>query len=282
MKNILMLVVLLFSIVEAENSILKKQSKVKQYFTKEAERYTVECEQGKLEECNKLGNLYNTGMGVSQDMDKAIQFLGIACNGNISYACTNLGIKYRVDFFGVEKDNAKAVEYFLKAVKLYEKACDSRYGSMSCLKVVNICNIDNKIKESYIDLATSYVKSCANGDMKQCFKLGRWYDEGIGVERNTSKAMELYEKSCDGKVARGCNEAAKKYNSKDKAKSFSLFFKSSEMNDGEGFRNIGLKYANGSNNDINYTKAKYFLKKACDLKDIVGCTYYDTLSAQGY
>lgn len=315
MKRVPILIILLFTLAQAEDSLLKKQTKVKQYFTKEAGRYTAECNQGNLEACNKLGNLYNSGMGVKQDLAKSVELFGRACQGNIPYACTNLGIKYRVDFFGVKQDNAKAVEYFSKAcsmgdpngchmlavmyydgieverdyskaVKLYEKACDSIYGSMSCYEVIKICNIDNNIKESYIDLALSYARSCENNDMQGCFKLGRWYDLGIGVERNSSKAMELYEKSCDGKVARGCNEAGKEYsqsrNPEDKAKGFNLFLKSSEMNDGEAFRNIGLIYAKDSNIDQNYTKAKEFLKKSCELKDIVGCSYYDTFSAQGY
>ncbi|QOY54018.1 sel1 repeat family protein [Candidatus Sulfurimonas marisnigri] len=314
MKSVPILIVLLFMLVQAEDSLLKNQTKIKHYFTKEAERYTTECNQGNLEACNKLGNLYNSGMGVKQDVAKSIELFSRACQGNIPYACTNLGIKYRVDFLGVKKDNAKAVEYFSKAcsmgdsngchrlavmyydgievekdyskaVKLYEKACNSVYGSISCYSVVKICNLDNSIKESYIDLASSYTKSCEKDDMQGCFKLGQWYDKGIGVERNTSKAMELYEKSCDGKIARGCNEAGKKYsqsrNPEDKAKGFNLFLKSSEMNNAEAFRYIGLTYT-GNNIDQNYTKAQEFLKKSCELKDIVGCSYYDTLSAQGY
>ena len=69
MKNILMLV-LLYTFVQAEDSLLEKQTRIKQYFTKEAERYTTECNQGDVEACNKLGNLYQGGIGVKQDLIK--------------------------------------------------------------------------------------------------------------------------------------------------------------------------------------------------------------------
>jgi TPR repeat protein len=67
--------------------------------------------------CVDLGVYYAQGIGVAQDMTKAIELWRRACNGGIAGGCMNLGMAYDQGF-GVTRDAAQAAA-------LYRKACQS-------------------------------------------------------------------------------------------------------------------------------------------------------------
>ena len=52
-------------------------------------------------------------------------------------------------------------------------------------------------------------KACENNIATACFELGELYREGIGVESDSSKAIEYYNKACDGGFDTGCSELEK-------------------------------------------------------------------------
>ena len=47
-------------------------------------------------------------------------------------------------------------------------------------------------------------KACDSGNMRACFNLGIMYEYGNGVEKDFSKAAELFKKACDGGDMNGC------------------------------------------------------------------------------
>jgi len=77
------------------------------------------------------------------------------------------------------------------------------------------------------------------------------YNLGQGVKQDYFKAVELFQKACDGGDAAGCY-------------------------------NLGIMYMNGQGVKQDYAKAKELFGKACDMKLQSGCDGYRILNEKGY
>ncbi|CAA6815051.1 MAG: Unknown protein [uncultured Sulfurovum sp.] len=45
---------------------------------------------------------------------------------------------------------------------------------------------------------------CEKGKMEACYNLGLMYAQGEGITKNKAKAIELFQKACDGGIEEGC------------------------------------------------------------------------------
>ena len=54
-------------------------------------------------------------------------------------------------------------------------------------------------------------KACDGGNMLGCTNLGVMYTNGNGVEKDFSKAAQLFKKACDGGEVRGCTNLGVMY-----------------------------------------------------------------------
>ncbi|GAA9062067.1 hypothetical protein BTM312_01900 [Helicobacter pylori] len=63
----------------------------------------------------------------------------------------------------------------------------------------------------------------------------------------------------------------KSYEKQDFSKAKGYFEKACDLKDGRGCKNLGALYYYGKGVEKNLTKASYFYSKACDLKDGMGC-----------
>ena len=89
-------------------------------------------------------------------------------------------------------------------------------------------------------------KACDGGEMLGCTNLGVMYANGNGVEKDFSKAVELYKKACDGGNMHGC-------------------------------RNLVVMHTNGNGVEKDFSKAAELFKKACDGGEMNGCRSLDTI-----
>ena len=96
-----------------------------------------------------------------------------------------------------------------------------------------------------------FQKACDGGDASGCSDLGVLYANGQGVKQDYFKAVELYQKACDGGHA-------------------------------SGFYNLGVSYANGQGVKQDKSKAKQLFGKACDMRLQQGCEAYRILNEQGH
>ena len=102
-------------------------------------------------------------------------------------------------------------------------------------------------KNNYQKAAELYQKACDGGVALGCAASGTLYADGKGVRQDYQKAAELYQKACDGGMAYGCG-------------------------------NLGIVYAK----QRNYSAAKKYYGKACDLKLPLACDRYKELNEKGY
>ncbi len=63
----------------------------------------------------------------------------------------------------------------------------------------------------------------------------------------------------------------KSYEKQDFSKAKGYFEKACDLNNGGGCSNLGVLYQNGQGVEKNLTKAAYFYSKACELKEGDGC-----------
>lgn len=61
-----------------------------------------------------------------------------------------------------------------------------------------------KKRKSYGKAAEFYRKACKIGYTSGCSRLGSMYAKGIGVDKNSTEALKLYRKACDGRDPNGC------------------------------------------------------------------------------
>ena len=62
----------------------------------------------------------------------------------------------------------------------------------------------NGVEKDFSKASELYKKACDGGNMQGCGHLGFMYEYGNGVEKNEQKAVELYKKACDGGEMNAC------------------------------------------------------------------------------
>jgi len=93
-------------------------------------------------------------------------------------------------------------------------------------------------------------KSCNNGNMSSCSKLGTRYTKGTSVARNDRLAVEWFRKACDGGYATGCS-------------------------------NLGYMFRHGRGVPRDENRAMDLYRKACDAGSTYGCANVGYMNRQG-
>ena len=122
------------------------------------------------------------------------------------------------------------------------KNCQEREAgeAWACTSLVITDDRGEKAEELY--------RQACNKEGLGCFILGQMYRKGEGVTQDDFKAVELFQKACDGQDASGCI-------------------------------GLGVEYAVGHGVRQSVEDALTFYGKACDLKDANGCKFYAELKA---
>lgn len=182
--------------------------------------YQREIEMGYRDAYCNLGQIYLEGTGVSKDYQKARKLFESAILDDEHYgdgysgrlkdnALCYLGVIYR-DGLGVEVNREKALDYLMQSTH-------NGYGpTISYYELGNFYFAENKYEEAlkyYREARSNSFDHVADGkytwlneiSTKACYKLGVIFDEGLGVEKNTIKAIEYMTEA----ASRGSNEAKK-------------------------------------------------------------------------
>lgn len=111
------------------------------------------------------------------------------CNKGNSTACFRVGERYRT----VERDNKKALEFFVKA-------CDDGYMTGCTNGGILLAMKGTPYSKDFKQARKMFDKACEAGEDKSCFNLGTLnYKEG-----RQSKAIEYYKKACNMGNQGGC------------------------------------------------------------------------------
>ena len=156
------------------------------------------------------------------------------------------------------------------------------------LGVVGCNPAEMTVEQLRVATPEELTKACQQGDAGACGYLGVSYDNGEGVAQDKSKAVELYQKACDGQFARntsrvkfagGCFNLGMMYEGgkgvkQDDFKAAEFYRKSCDGRNKFGCNNLGVMYEFGKGVRQSREDALKFFGKACDLKEERGCTNY--------
>lgn len=184
---------------------------------------------------------------------------------------------------GVAKDTNEAAKWFRKSVEHLSsddirKSADQTYQKASagdseaqytCGSVAWAMKDDIAgQKESLINQAVYwYAKSAEQGNTKAQVNLGFMYLNGIGVEKDASKAVKLLSAASEKNDAKAQYFLGLAYLhgdgiEKNENKSFALFKKSAEQGQVDAQTELGFAYSLGQGVEVNMAEALKWFKKA--------------------
>ena len=145
---------------------------------------------GNPEAAGQLGELYQLAFNGyelrgGKDYEKAMAWDRIAADLGNPRGYTNMGILY-YNGWGVEQDMETAISYFTTATE---------QGDM---KGPRYLGLSYEAVEDYENAAKYYEAAYNTGDITGGEKLARLYLDGLGVEQDAAKALEIYENTVAG------------------------------------------------------------------------------------
>lgn len=196
-----------------------------QDFKKAFEYYQIAADLKVPEAIYNLGLCYHEGNGTEQDFEAAFSCMQAASESNNPLAWSFLGYYYG-NGIGVDKDSAKAFEFFKKASENNDATAMYNlgyyYSKGDCIEKDFFAALDyyekayqKGIEKALINIGEIYIEQKEFGKAKEKFNealksaspeivsygkygLGLLYLEGLGVERDFEKAVELFEESGKG------------------------------------------------------------------------------------
>ena len=131
-----------------------------------------------------IGVLHEKGLGVPQDVVKAMQWFERAAEGGESAALHNIGIIYR-DGRGVPQDLAEAAKWFLKAAKNGDSHGRLQLG----LATIGGLGVPKNVGDG-----VELIRKAANdNNPSAALELGTMYRQGRHVKQDSGKAVGWYE-----------------------------------------------------------------------------------------
>ena len=142
---------------------------------------------------------YQTGNFGLKDEAKAVQFFVRASELHDAMGALSAGRCYQ-EGIGVTVDNKQALEHF-------SRACDLQNG-YGCYKAAHLYAIGAGVEKS-VDQSSAFLeKGCNLDDASSCLFLGQQYLHGLGKEQSTAQAKALFAKACELKSEKACAYAA--------------------------------------------------------------------------
>lgn len=154
--------------------------------------------------------------------------------------------------------------------KFDEKAGDAREELAKILETVSIDALARK----------------AETDGRAALLLGWVYFFDEGTEQYFMRAAEMFEKSCDRGIARGCQNLAFLYASgkgleRDYSEAVRLYRQACAGGNMAGCANLGVMYESGTGVDQDYAEAVRLYGQACDGGGMLGCNNLGVMYDRG-
>jgi uncharacterized protein len=203
----------------------------------------------------KLGTLYYDGLGTKKNTKKGLELMKDAAEKGSGTAMNILAKLYFDGSEVIEVDFDEALEYA-------EMGADAGFPESA-----NVAGSIYFVRKDY-DNAAPYLETAADeGIALAQLCLGRMYEDGLGVEKDTYKAIELYKKAIEGEQYTAANNLGRLYLDGDGVpldytKAYHYFEKAHEAGVGIASFNLGMMYKKGNGVDKNKAIAENFFKAA--------------------
>ncbi len=210
----------------------------------------------------RMGWLYERGIGVPQDFQKAMMWYEKAMANGDTSAIARVGWMYELGM-GVERDYAKAARYYNEAIRAGNALGYAFLGW--------IYETGKGVTLDRLKARALYEKGAEMGNYLAMSRLGFTYQVGWGLDRDEKKAVELYQKCVDHGEPLSMTRLGHMYNlgqgglEVDHKKALALLRESERYNVPASFAFLGFMYENGWAVDRDYAEARKLYEKAAGL-----------------
>ncbi len=133
--------------------------------------------------CHYMGVAYYFGLGVEQDVEKALHWYTLGAEAGDIVCCTELAKMYKLGIL-VPRDSAKAVAYMLQA---------ARGGNSSAIVMLAWCYLTGDGVEKNPSKGVRLLQQGARLKNSEAYYwLGYCYGRGYGVEKDEKEALGMY------------------------------------------------------------------------------------------
>lgn len=135
------------------------------------------------EALNLVAYMYNHGLGVSKNAEKAFMCYMKSAESGLAIAQFNVGLAYEQGN-GILKNLPEAVKWYRKAAEQEDADAEAKMGYLT----VNGIGIGKNYKEAM----KWYQRAAEHGDYDSYADIGMMYSRGDGVKRNLNHAVQYY------------------------------------------------------------------------------------------
>jgi TPR repeat protein len=249
--------------VEVEEALQRAMAlRMKGDFTAMIKEMSTLADKGYARAQHKMGWIYERGLGVPQDYQKAKEwYTKAATNGDVD-AIASIGWLYEHGW-GVEKSYEKAAEHYQHAIDSGSTAGIARMGYLH--------ETGKGVQLSKDKAAELYQLAIDKGNLHGQARLGLLYQLGEGVRKNERKAVVVYTHAID----HGYPLAMKRLSmmhirgiggaSKDHDRAIALLREAIKYKLPATYAYMGFMYLNGYGVKQDYDEAKKYLEKGAEM-----------------
>ena len=159
-------------------------------------------EQKQAKDLYEVGQRYRKGIKVMVNVAKAVEFYALAAKQNFPPALHKLGALYALGDGGLPMDKAKAIQYYRSAGEYPPAQCDL------AVELISGDNPDGNEVEGF----ALFERAAAQGHVRSISNCAYCYERGIGVGKDTTKAVELFIQSGELGYSTGLYNVGSCYN----------------------------------------------------------------------
>ena len=261
---------------DAINGLNEKVDAKLGYDTEAENKYLDDALAGNAEAQYNLAECYYEGeLGLEKDYAKAVEWYTKAAEQGHAQAQNNLGDCYDGGD-GVAQDYSKAVEWYRKAAEQGNAVAQNNLG---------LCyEGGDGVAQDYSQAVEWYRKATEQGNAVAQNNLGYCYEEGKGVAQDYNKAVEWYRKAAEQGNADAQLNLGYCYQegigvTQDYSQAVEWYRKAAEQGNASAQNNLGFCYKDGKGVTQDYSQAVEWYRKAAeqgqaDAQNELGCCYY--------
>ena len=244
----------------------------------EAKRwYRKAADQGDAVAQNKIGVLYDNGLGVPQDSAEAARWYRMAAEQGDALAQNNLGLLY-ANGRGVPQDYAEAMRW-------YRKAADQGHAGAQTEIGVLYAN-GRGVPKDYTEAARWCREAADQGDALAQNNLGFLHQNGLGVPQDYAEAARWYRKAADHGDPTGQASIGVLYHhgwgvSQDFAEAMRWYRMAAEQGHAWAQSGVGMLYHHGLGVPQDYAEALRWYRRAAEQGESLAQTCIGSLYHQG-
>ena len=213
---------------------------------------------------NDVGCLYASGIGTHQNIKMAVAYFMEASMKNNLFATLNLAQLYATGI-GIEKDLEKARE-------LYQQAYESGYTDAMVFCGDTFIESTSIDENDYKNALACYHKAVFKRCPYAAYRLGRLYNEGIGVAKDEQNALKYYIQAADMQYADAMAELGHFYRigksvGQDYSKALELLHKAAAKGNAQAMYELSQMYLRGEGIEADFKQSREWLTKAKETED---------------